>query len=159
MQGDLMRLITLVPNIIQTDIKCLKVTTLFSRSMWHTTHLTHRGVNWNLPRGQTRFHGWVQNNREVLKKIYIDFISQINLTIGNIVSDAEMRRLYSDSGNLYIEFCLMKTTTSGVFKLEDFWAERSERQDACCTEPFAEITWICYNNWYHISNVGSNLKP
>ena len=30
----------------------------------------------------------------------------------------------------------------GIFKLEDFWAERSERNDACCEEPFADITYV-----------------
>jgi len=57
---------------------------------------------------------------------WTDAVSRINLTIGNQVDKEEMRNGYSPSG---------------IFKLEDFWAERSERNDACCEEPFADITY------------------
>ena len=36
----------------------------------------------------------------------------------------------------------------GIFKLEDFWAERSERNDACCEEPFADITYVKNTNLF-----------
>ena len=37
----------------------------------------------------------------------------------------------------------------GIFKLEDFWAERSERNDACCEEPFADITYVRNTNLFN----------
>ena len=42
----------------------------------------------------------------------------------------------------HIELSKLDTPCPGIFKLEDFWAERSERNDACCEEPFADITYV-----------------
>ena len=39
------------------------------------------------------------------------------------------------------ELSKLDISCPGIFKLEDFWAERSERNDACCEEPFADITY------------------
>ena len=40
------------------------------------------------------------------------------------------------------ELSKLDISCPGIFKLEDFWAERSERNDACCEEPFADITYV-----------------
>ena len=82
-------------------------------------------------------------------------LHQINLTIGNQVDKEEMRNGYSPSGNCHIgyqynpsqnELSKLDISCPGIFKLEDFWAERSERNDACCEEPFADITYVKNTN-------------
>ena len=46
------------------------------------------------------------------------------------------------------ELSKLDISCPGIFKLEDFWAERSERNDACCEEPFADITYVKNTNLF-----------
>ena len=73
-----------------------------------------------------------------------------------------MRNGYSPSGNFHMnpshnELSKLDISCPGIFKLEDFWAERSERNDACCEEPFADITYVKTQTFYTDLNTNFHL--
>ena len=127
-------------------------TTLSSRWTWHTTPLTHRSANWNLPLGQTRFREWVQMDSWIFSLQIC--ILQINLTIGNIVGEEEMRRLYSPSGNFSPAFCLVKCMYScRCFQAWRLLGRTLGTQGRLLRKTFC---WdnVCYKRWCNISNIG-----
>ena len=57
----------------------------------------------------------------------------------------------------HIELSKLDISCPGIFKLEDFWAERSERNDACCEEPFADITYVKSTNLFFTDLINTNF--
>ena len=146
-------LCTCVNCVVQSLVQCrMSLAAHFSRSMWPTTRLTHKDASSPLPLGLMQFLGWVDSGWENLRKSFFElfFLLYVRST-WRLETKWIKRKCAMDILHLVTSIRIHHTQNElfkldiscpGIFKLEDFWAERSERNDACCEEPFADITYV-----------------
>ena len=154
-------LCTSVNCVVQSLVQCrMSLAAHFSRSMWPTTRLTHKDASSPLPLGLMQFLGWVESGWENQRKSFFELFLFIYIRSTWRLETKWIKKkcamdiphlVTSILDNIRIhhtqnELSKLDISCPGIFKLEDFWAERSERNDACCEEPFADITYVKNTN-------------